>query len=201
MLIFVLGLSFLFESTVIGTRAQMIPNTKENKLATAPVVSVVETQEEVAPLEEEIETVEVIDPVVFEDLTMGQLIDKLNRSLHSTLSGKGQLFAEYSLQLGIDPYLAVAIVLHETGCKWECSYLVKACNNVGGVKGGPGCNGGSYRAYESLDAGITQFLDNLYRNYYAYGLTTPELMNSKYAASTTWAEKVQRYMEEIRLNS
>ncbi len=139
-----------------------------------------------------------VEEVVYDGLTRQQLIDKLNRNLNSTLSGKGELFADYSLQLGLDPYLAVAIVLHETGCSWDCSNLVKACNNVGGQKGSPSCGGGSYRSYPTLDDGIRGYMDNLYNNFYAYGLTTPEAINPKYAASTTWASKINNYIEKIK---
>ena len=130
-------------------------------------------------------------------LSYDELVAKLNRSLNSTLAGKGDSFAKYATELGIDPYLAVAIVLHETGCKWKCSTLLKQCNNVGGMKGSPGCNGGSYKAFSSLDEGIKAFMNNLYKNYYAYGLTTPETIGPKYAASKTWATQVRAYMREI----
>lgn len=130
-------------------------------------------------------------------LTYDELVAKLNRSLNSTLAGKGDIFAKYATELGIDPYLAVAIVLHETGCKWECSTLLKQCNNVGGMKGSPGCNGGSYKAFSSLDEGISAFMNNLYKNYFAQGLTTPETIGPKYAASSTWASQVRAYMNEI----
>lgn len=140
------------------------------------------------------------DPVVYDGLTMNELADKLNRSLGSTLAGTGYTFASKSLSLGIDPYLAVAIVLHETGCTWECSYLVQACNNVGGMKGSPGCGGGSYAAFSTLDEGIDSYLNNLYRNYYAYGLTSPETIGPKYAASTVWPSKINYYMNSIRSN-
>ena len=136
--------------------------------------------------------------IVWDGLTMGELTDKLNRTLNSTLAGKGEIFATHSLELGIDPYLAVAIVMEETGCKWDCSYLVKACNNVGGQKGSPSCNGGSYKAYNSLDEGIIGYLDNLYYNYYAYGLTTAEAMNPKYAANPAWSANVNAYIERIK---
>ena len=132
-----------------------------------------------------------------ESLSYDELVAKLNRSLNSTLAGKGDSFAKYATELGIDPYLAVAIVLHETGCKWNCSTLLKQCNNVGGMKGSPGCNGGSYKAFSSLDEGIKAFMNNLYKNYYAQGLTTPETIGPKYAASSTWASKVRAYMREI----
>ena len=137
-------------------------------------------------------------PVVYENMTLDELSAKLNRSLGSTLSGQGYTFAAYSIELGVDPYVAVAIALHETGCKWDCSTLVKQCNNVGGMKGAPGCGGGSYKAFPTLDAGIRGYIENLSRNYYAVGLNTPELMNSKYAASTTWAVKVNSYVSQIR---
>ncbi len=146
---------------------------------------------------DEVSTVPV-DPVVYDGLTMNQLADKLNRSLNSTISGKGYLIASYSLQLGIDPYMATAIILHETGCNGTCSSLVRECNNVGGQKGGPSCGGGAYKAYPTLDEGIMGYLDNLYRNYYAVGLTTVETIGPKYAASTTWASQVNNYIALIR---
>ena len=136
--------------------------------------------------------------VVYDGLTLTELSNKLEKSLNSTLSGKGKLFASYSLDLGLDPYLAVAIVLQETGCKWDCSQLVKQCNNVGGMKGAPGCWGGSYKAFSTLDEGIKGYLDNLYYNYYAKGLTTPELINPIYAESKTWASKVNYYIDQIK---
>ena len=139
-------------------------------------------------LEEEI-------PVVYDDMTLEELANKLNRSLNSDISGKGYLIASYSLEMGVDPYVATAIMLHETGCKWNCSYLVKACNNVGGQKG-YGC--GSYSAFPSLDEGIIAFIDNLSYNYANYGLKTPEQINTKYASDPSWAQKVNNYIDIIR---
>ena len=133
-------------------------------------------------------------------ISYDELVAKLNRSLNSTLAGKGESFAKYATELGIHPYLAVAIVLHETGCKWNCSTLLQKCNNVGGMKGSPGCNGGSYKAFSSLDEGIKAFMNNLYKNYYAVGLTTPETIGPKYAASTSWPSKIRSYMNEIEAN-
>lgn len=135
---------------------------------------------------------------VYDGLTLDELSEKLNKNLKSTLSGKGELFAEYSTKLGLDPYLAVSIVLLETGCNWECSQLVKQCNNVGGIKGAPGCWGGSYQKYNTLDDGIKSFMDLLYNNYYSKGLKTPEQINPKYAESKTWAQKVNKYMQKIK---
>lgn len=139
-----------------------------------------------------------VEEVVYDGLTLDGLGEKLNRSLKSTLADQGYNIASYSLEKGVDPYLATAIMLHETGCNYTCSSLVVYCNNVGGMKGSPSCGNGSYRAFNTLDEGIRAFIDNLANNYYAYGLTTPELMNPKYAESTAWASRVNAYIESIK---
>ena len=136
--------------------------------------------------------------IVYDGMTLNELTEKLNRSLKSTIAGKGDVFASYSLERGVDPYLAVSIMLLETGCNWTCSSLMRKCNNVGGQKGSPSCDGGSYRAYPSLDEGIKGFIDNIADNYYAYGLTTPEAMNKKYAESNMWAIKVNNYISSVK---
>lgn len=138
---------------------------------------------------------EVENEIVYDNMTLKELSDKLNRSLNSTVSGKGYLIASHSLLMGVDPYVATAILLHETGCKWECSYLVKNCNNVGGQVG-YGC--GNYSYFPSLDEGIIAFIDNLSYNYVDYGLTTPDEMNFKYASDASWASKVNNYIDIIK---
>ena len=136
--------------------------------------------------------------IVYDGLTLEELTAKLDKTLSSDLEGYGYLFAEKSVELGLDPYLAVAITMHETGCKWGCSSLLRKCNNVAGIKGKPGCNGGSYKEFDSLEEGINYFLEMLYNKYYSKGLTTPELINPKYAEDKKWASKVNKYIENIK---
>lgn len=143
-------------------------------------------------------SVQIEEEIVYDGLTEQQLIDKINNFLSSDLKNRGELYVTYSLENGVDPYLAVAISMHETGCKWGCSTLVKECNNVGGQVGGPSCNGGSYKKYDTLDEGIKGFIDNIAKNYVQKGLTTAEEMNPKYAADTKWASKVNKYIDEIK---
>ena len=140
---------------------------------------------------------EPVKPVVYDGLTLDELADKLERSMKNELSGKGYLYASYALEKNVDPYLALAISLEETGCNWQCSNLVKTCNNVGGMKGS-GC--GSYGAWETLDDGIKAFIDNIYRNYVAYGLLTADEMNPKYAENPAWSTNVNRYISSIKNN-
>lgn len=136
--------------------------------------------------------------VVWDDLTVEELTLKLNKNLYSDLEGMGEHFARYTEETGLDPYLAVAIVNLETGCKWGCSTLARSCNNIGGIKGSPSCNGGAYKRFDSLEEGIKSYLDLVYYNYYSVGLDTAEKMNPKYAESTSWAFKVNNYYNDIK---
>ena len=136
--------------------------------------------------------------IVYDGMTLDQLSAKLNKSLNSTIAGKGSLYASYSLQKGVDPYVALAITLHETGCNWNCSKIVRECNNVGGMKGSPGCSGTSYKKFNTIDDGIKAFIDNLSSNYYKKGLTTVEAINKKYASSSTWSTKIYQYINKIK---
>lgn len=177
----------------------------KNMAASANTIIKEEDQEkeaEVIPIDMEIAPASVIIPPrieVYEGMTIDELAAKLNRNLgNGYIAGKGYLIASQCIEKGVDPYVAVAIMLHETGCKYNCSTLVRTCNNVGGQKGSPGCNGGSYKAFATLDDGIIGFINNLQRNYYAKGLNTIEKIAPKYAASSAWPTKIRSYVEQIR---
>lgn len=143
---------------------------------------------------------DLVKYLVYDHLTYDELVNKLNNSLNSNLSNTGSLFLDASLKYNIDPYLAVAIALHETGCKWNCSTLVTRCNNVGGIKGYPSCGSGGYQAFDSIEDGIYKYVENISKNYYAYGYTTAETMQRKYTgyANSTWAVKVNNYINQIK---
>ena len=171
------------------------PAVYTEELVSVDLISNEDTQKQ-----EEITVEEPTEPErieVYENMTMEELTDKLNRTLSSDLSGKGEYFAKYAIELGVDPYLAVAIAMHETGCTWDCSYLAKQCNNVGGQKG-EGC--GEYKAYDTLEEGIYGFILNIKNKYVDYGLLTAEQMNPKYAEDPTWSSKVNNYIEKIKNN-
>lgn len=138
---------------------------------------------------------------VYEGMTIEELSQKLDRNLGTgMLAGKGNLIASKCIELGVDPYIAVAIMLHETGCKSNCSKLVRSCNNVGGQKGSPSCGGGSYKYYATIDDGIVGHIENLHRNYFSRGLNTVPTIGRRYAESTAWPAKINWYVEQIRAN-
>lgn len=138
---------------------------------------------------------------VYDNLTLEELSAKLDRNLGSDyLAGKGSFIANLCIEKGVDPYLAVAIMLHETGCGSKCSNLARSCNNVGGQKGSPRCGNGSYKYYATLEEGITGFVTNLANNYYAKGLNTVEAIGSKYAEGNSWPIKINSLIEKIRVS-
>ena len=136
--------------------------------------------------------------VVYENMTIEELSAQLEKSMNGVLVGKGYTYARYSIQYGVDPYLALAITLLETGCKWNCSYLATTCNNIGGMRGPNPCGSTGYARFSSLDEGIEAYFKNLAYNYYAYGLTDVYSIHKKYAQSPDWPTYVNNYINEIR---
>ena len=136
---------------------------------------------------------------VYEGMTIEELAEKLNRNLgNDIIAGKGMLIASECINKGVDPYVATSIILHETGCKTKCSNLARYCYNFGGQKGKPSCNGGSFKKFDTIDAGLVGMINNLYKNYYAMGLNTVELIAPKYCEGNTWAGKINWFVNSIR---
>ena len=133
----------------------------------------------------------------FNNEHIDDIAKKIEKYFNSTLNGKGYFVAEYSISVGLDPYLAAAVMLQETGCYWTCSGLTRKCNNVGGNKGRPSCNGGSYRKFSTLNDGI-KFAINKLNSYYKKGKKTPKQINQYYAESKTWHVNVEKYMKKLK---
>ena len=138
---------------------------------------------------------------VYDGLTIEELGEKLNRHLgNDYIAGKGHLLAKLCIEKGVDPYIATAIILHETGCGSKCSNLTRYCNNVGGQKGSPGCNGGAFKKFDTLEEGLEGFVNNLSKNYFSQGRTTVETIDPKYCEGNTWAGKINYFVNKIRNN-
>lgn len=133
---------------------------------------------------------------VYEGMTLEEVAAQLEKTLRNDLSGKGIVIASKAIELGVDPFVAAAVMMHETGCgQAQCSSLARNCYNYGGQKG-KGC--GAYKRYNSPDEGIEGIIYNLYKNYYAMGLNTVEKIGPKYAESTTWAQTVNWYVNKMK---
>ena len=179
-----------FDIKNIAASTNLISDNKEDKKEDGKI-NLKEVEMEVVPAS--IERVEV-----YEGMTIEELSSQINKSLKGYIAGKGDLIARHSLDTGVDPFVATAIMLHETGCNGKCSVLTTQCNNVGGQKGYPRCGNGSYKRYDTLDDGIRGVINNLSKNYYSIGLNTVEKIAPKYAEGNTWAGKINYYVNKIR---
>lgn len=131
--------------------------------------------------------------IAYDGLTLDELSEKIDNVLKYEVAGFGNFIATLSLEKNVDPYIATSILLHETGCTWKCSYLTRVNHNVGGMRGRNG-----YMKFSTLEEGITALIGNLQKNYFEKGLTTPELINKKYAADTNWYKSINHYIRVIK---
>ena len=125
--------------------------------------------------------------------SLSEIAARLNSKFKGSLSNMGELLARLCIEKGMDPYLLAAISVHETGNGLSSAALYKF--NYGGIM----CSG-SLCSYGSAEEGITKFVDVVYYGYFSKGLVTPEQMNSKYAASTTWATQVNNHYNNLKNN-
>ncbi len=192
------GKDFLIKTTIkefdindLAASTNMILN-DEKKLPEEETPELTEVEMEITP------SSVVIPPriEVYEGMTLEEVAAQLEKTLKNDLSGHGLFIASKSIEMGVDPFVATAIMMHETGCgQAQCSSLARNCYNFGGQKG-KGC--GAYKRYNSIDEGLEGIIYNLYKNYYAMGLNTVEKIGPKYAESTTWVQTVNWYVNKIK---
>ena len=130
---------------------------------------------------------------VYEGKTREEVINQLNKSLGGVLSGKANIIVDKALSLGVDPYVAAAIMVHESAN--GKSRIARSCNNFGGQKGA-GCGG--WKSYPSVQAGIEGMIQNMYNNYYSKGLNTIDKMASRYAESPAWPAKIHSFVNKLK---
>lgn len=89
---------------------------------------------------------------------------------------------------GIDSSIVLAIARLETGNFTSYAYLVG--NNPGGMSVNE-----VPITYSSIEQGVEAMVSNLAQNYFAVGLTTPELIGQKYCpVNPNWANMVRSLM-------
>lgn len=136
-----------------------------------------------------------IKVIIYDGMSYDEATMHFESKMNGYIDGYGSYFFNKAYNLGVDPYMSLAIMMHETGCKWTCSYIARNCNNFGGMKGA-GC--GSYQKFKTKEEGIDSFLNNLKYNYIDKGLTTPVAINTIYAENKAWHVTINRYMEELK---
>ncbi len=128
-------------------------------------------------------------------LTYDELVAKINKNIGGVLAGKGKFIVDKCLSLNIDPLFITAVMVVESGCSSNCSYIARNNYNFGGIKG----SNGTYMKYKSVEEGIDGLINVLYYGYISKGARTPESIAPRYAGgSTTWASSVRYIMNRIK---
>ena len=124
---------------------------------------------------------------------------KINRLFKKTpLEDYGEEIASISISKSVNPYLIGGIILESTNCKTDCTVLLKQCNNVASFKGEPGCFGGTYKKYNSVNDSIRELVNKISNDFISVDTQAPYKMYKKYGKNETWAFKVSKYMEELK---
>ena len=133
----------------------------------------------------------------------GESIEEIGKKIDNycektPLEGHGEHIARASIMKGVNPYLIGAIILESSKCKTDCSVIFKECNNVSGIKGSPGCFGGAYKYYSSIDDSINEIVSNISKDFYTKEAQTPYKMYKELGMNSSWAFKVNNYMEKLK---
>ncbi len=194
-LIFIILLlfNFLFIYGINQTNILMFNNNFMIYLYPQPE-EIKEEEPEVVKEEEE----EEVD-INFNGESVEQIGKKMDKYFEKTLlEGYGEYIAKSSIKKSVNPYLIAGIMLENTGCKNECSIILKECNNVSGIKGSPGCFGGTYKEYDGIDGSISDLIGMISQKFYTPEMQVPNKMYKDYGKTSTWAFIVSKYMEEIK---
>ena len=150
------------------------------------------------PAEENPGQEEVVD-TSFNGESIEQIGKKFDTYCKKTpLEGYGEYIAKNSIAKGVNPYLISAMILESSRCKTDCSVIFKECNNVSGTKGSPGCFGGLYRTYDSLNDSISDIIGDISKEFYTSEMQAPYKMYKQYGKNSSWAFKVSNYMDAIK---
>ena len=128
--------------------------------------------------------------------TVGKKIERLLKK--TDLEGMGEYISRTAIRKSVNPYLIGGIILESTNCKRDCSIILKQCNNVSGMKGDPGCFGGTYKKYNSIEDGISDLVNDVSRRFETSESQVPNKMFKSYGKNATWAFKVGNFMEDLK---
>lgn len=134
----------------------------------------------------------------------GVTASQLDNALGGVLKGHGADYIKYAQQYGVDPALAAAISISETG--HGTSYAARVQNNPGGIMDWNN-NWKTVKQFSSLEEGIKYQVKNLYDTYISKGLTSISAIGNKYAPigaandpnnlNKNWIPTVTEYYNKI----
>lgn len=134
----------------------------------------------------------------------GEDIEKIGNKIDSFLKesyidGYGKKIAEASVKKNVNPYLIGAIVIVNSNCQYGCEFKTTFCNNVGDLKGAPGCVDGKYKKYDTIEESITDLVKYVNDTFISKLIDNPYNMYKTYGKDINWAFKVSSYMEKLKI--
>ncbi len=158
-------------------------------------------EEEIDPKENETEVPVEEEPV--DTSFNGESIEVIGKKIDkycakTPLEGYGEYIAKTSILKSVNPYLITGIILENSNCKVECSVIFKECSNTSGMKGSPGCFGGSYKKYNKVEESISDLVGSISKTFYTPEMQAPYKMYKDYGKSSSWALKVNNFMDAIK---
>lgn len=128
--------------------------------------------------------------------------EKLEAVFDGALKGLGRLFVKYSIAYQVNPALAAAIAMHETG-----NGSSKAANSQKNLFGYMTNGGSTLASFDSYEDSIKSGIRNLSLNYLYQGLNTVSKIQKKYAPTgaandpnglnNSWVSGVTYYYQRI----
>lgn len=120
----------------------------------------------------------------------GVTAEQLNKVLKGKLAGTGEIFLKYANMYKINPAIAAAIAMHESG---GTSRLAKEQNNFFGMR-----NKNGWMKFSSVDEGIRRGISNISRNYVNKGKNSLQKMVKDYAeGGKDWIPQTSAFYKQI----
>jgi beta-N-acetylglucosaminidase len=95
---------------------------------------------------------------------------------------------------GVNSLFILSVAVQETG--WGWSYLAQERNNLFGICAYDS-NTDAATDFESKEQCVMEFADLIASEYFERGLTTPYLINTRYASDESWCTKVESNMSSM----
>ncbi len=129
---------------------------------------------------------------------------KIDNFLKDKLEGKGEVISKYAINSKLNPYLVASMIIEESGCDSECSFLVNKCNNVAKLYynennlAEKSCLGGYYQQFDSVDSSIRSYVRYIKENFYDKELTNLNDIYIVYKKDVRWLFRVNQRMDNIK---
>ncbi len=129
---------------------------------------------------------------------------KIDNYLKDKMASKGEVISKYAINSNLNPYLVAAMIIEESNCDSECSFLVQKCNNVAKLYYNENdmtqasCLGGYYQKFNSVDDSIRSYVKYVETNFYNQKLTTADAIAKNYNKNVRWVFRINQKIDLLK---